>query len=270
MGTRKVKAKARVKDRTAYDMQRYYRSLDLAELWTDFYVSIAPSGRPKYASAKHFARLTATNPQQREFLTWLFGPGNPEQNKEFSFAQPLDFEKKRADDGWFNEANLKAHSKDIRQQINALEALRTAGNGITINSLARMEGLARKLDEDFGGRFFVEGLTSKENFARARLYLAMHDKLLKMIGFAQDIYAKSHGINFQDMSGFERLLAAQALALAGQQQTKSTRAEKMLDNLVQMVLEKGVKHKLPLPEDVDKVITMDAAVPRKKTAAVTM
>jgi len=252
------------KNRTNYDMQRYYKSLDLAALWADFYVSISPSGLPKYKSSKQFARAVGENDQQVEFLIWLFGPdGDAEANALFPYAKPLDFDSKRSTKGWFTEDNLRAYSKEVRGQLNALEALRTAGNGITINSLARMEKLARQLDQDFGGTFFVDGLSFKENLARGRVYLMMHEKLLRMIGEAQDIYAKSHGINFQDMSGFERLVAAQALALSASATVKTSRSENVLAALVQLVMEKGAKHGLAIPGDVAKMV-IDAPPQKKK------
>ena len=90
------------KNRTNYDMQRYYKSLDLAALWADFYVSISPSGLPKYKSSKQFARAVGENDQQVEFLIWLFGPdGDAEANALFPYAKPLDFDSKRSTKGWF-------------------------------------------------------------------------------------------------------------------------------------------------------------------------
>lgn len=254
------------KDRAQGDMQRFYRSLDLAALWTTFYVSIGPSGRPQFTSAKQYARHVATNDKQYEFLAWLFGPGgDSELDKLYDFAGPaLNFEDKRKTGGWFTEENLKEHSRDIRNKINALEALRSAGNGITIHSLARMERLAKQLDEDFGGRFLVEGLSLKDNMLRARTYLMMHDKLLNLIGYAQDIYAKSHGINFQDMSGFERLIAAQSLVLASGGDRKHERVSNVLSKIVDMALEKSAKHGLPLPADVESTVVIDAGKAKKK------
>jgi hypothetical protein len=264
--TVRKRKRAEPKNRAVDDMQRFYRSLDLAALWTDFYVSIAPSGRPKYASARQFGRSIGENEKQKEFLAWIFGPAlEANVASPYPFARPLEFDKKRDTGGWFSEDNLKEYSKDIRQQINALDALRSVGNGITVHSLARMEHLAQRLDEDFGGRFFVDGLSSKENLARAHAYLLMHEKLLHMIGEAQDIYAKSHGINFQDMSGFERLIAAQAMMLAAGSEAKTTRAGRVMDKIVEMVLEKSTKHGLQLPAEVEKVVVLEAGKERKKS-----
>lgn len=248
------------KNRALEDMQRFYRSLDLAALWEDFYVSIDAGGRPKYKSVRQFAKAHSTNEKQFDFLIWLFGPKDSDSALKavYPYADPLEFEKRRESGGWFTEENLQEHSKLIRQEINALDALRSAGNGITIHSLARMENLARRLDEDFNGRFFVDGLSMKENVQRARLYVMLQEKLLHMIGYAQDIYAKSHGINFQDMSGFERLLAAQAMAMAASTEVRESRVTKVMGRIVEMALEKGTKHNIPLPAEVEKVVVMGA------------
>ena len=63
---------------------------------------------------------------------------------------------------------------------------------------------------------------------------------------------------------FERLVAAQALVLSTSRSAKVTRGERVLDQLIQLVLEKGAKHGLELPADVAKVVTISDP-PKKKT-----
>jgi len=259
----------RVKDRTLTDMERFYYSLDLAAIWTDFYETVNRGGQRFYKSSRQLAVKLSKNDAQLEFLTYILGPnpGEPRLKILWTFApDPLDFDAKRENGGWFTEANLEKHSKMVRQQINALDALRQVGNGIVIHSLARMENLAKQLDREFGGRFFGEGLSLKDNAARANLYLTLHQRLLSMIAQAQDVYAKSHGINFQDMSGFERLLAAQAMAInAAGGAGEHSRTERVLSRIVEMMLEKGQRHGMELPAGVEKVI---AAVPSDAKKAV--
>ena len=244
------------KDRSLDDMRRFHRSLDMSELWEEFYVSMDSSGRPKYNSAKHFARCKAASPKQLEFLTWLFGPkdDDAERDLEYIFTKPLEFDKRRDTGGWFTDEALRAHSKEITREINALDALRAAGNGITINSLSRMETLARRLDEEFRGRFFVDGVSFKENVYRAKAYLGLHDKLLHMIGYAQDIYAKSHGVNFNDMSAWQQLLTAAAVKGA----VSESRADRVFKQLAEMAFEKAAQHRTELPPEVHNVITIEA------------
>lgn len=259
-----LKKAAGPKSRALDDMRRFHRGLDIAEMWQEFFVCVDHAGRPKYRTSKQLAKAYSKNEKQLEFLTWLLGAPNEHDplNKEFYFCEPLDYDTKRKTGGWFTEETIRAHSKQIRGELNALTALRLAGDGITINSLSRMEKLAAQLDQDFSGRFFMDGLSWKENMMRARMYVSLHEKLLQMIGYAQDIYAKSHGINFQDMSGFERLLTAQALVAATSRTVTESRAGKVLEKLVEMGLEKAAQHRFPLPVDVEAEIVKSS--PKKR------
>ena len=257
------------KNRALQDMKRFYGSLDLKEMWEEFTGAVASSGKLRYRSARQFANAKGENETQKDFLAWLLGPAKPRDPVRasiYTFAEPYDFDAKRKFGGWFNEENLRAHSKAIRQEMVALDALRAAGNGITINSLARMEQLAAQLDTDFGGVFFVDGLSLDDNVKRASAYIRLHEKILGMIAQAQDLYAKSHGINFADMSGFERLLTAQALALATGDVKRETRAAQVLGRIVEMTLEKSTKYQTELPASVEKVIvdTKQELVPAKR------
>jgi len=255
----KKKVAPRLKDRTLNDMQRFYRSLDLQMLWQDFCGKIDKGGRPLYKSGRMLARAVGINDKQCDFLTYLFGPELPEKerNTEWDFVTPLDFVKKRQAGAWFTEENLKTHSKAIKESINALESLRSAGNGITLHAFVRAEKLMEQIDTDFSGRFLSEGVSFEENAKRARLYMELHERAVHMLGYAQDLYAKAHGINFADSSGFEKLLMAQALVANATTAAKESRTEKVLNSIVQMVLEKGARHGLDLPSSVtSKVITM--------------
>lgn len=240
-------------------MRRFYRSLDLSALFETFADSMTSTGHYRYPTAYQLAISKGVNQEQKDFLIYLLGPdpGDPDLALRFAGIQPLDFDKKRKTGKWFTSENVRAHSEAIRREINALDALREAGNRITVNSLVRMENLARQLDADFGGRFFVDGLSHEENMRRAKTYIDLHTRLLHLIGEAQDIYAKSHGINFADMSGFERLLAAQALTLAAQHGGHESKAGQVLDKIVQMTLEKHAEHKIPLPATIENVVVMD-------------
>jgi hypothetical protein len=247
-------------------MRSFYRSLDIQLLWQDFCGKIDKGGRPLYKSARSLARAVGTNDKQVEFLAYLFGPELPaeEIDARFAFVTPLDFVKKRNDGAWFTEDALKAHSKAIRESVNALESLRSAGNGVTLHALVRAEKLMEQIDRDFSGHFLAEGVTFQENAARARLYMELHERAVHMLGYAQDLYAKAHGINFADSSGFEKLLMAQALVANATTAAKESRTEKVLNDIVQMVLEKGARHNLDLPASVtSKVITMTSDVKKK-------
>jgi len=249
-------------------MRRYYNTLDLAGMWEEYYSAIDQDGRLKWSSLWHFICSKTENAAQRYFLQWLLGPPNPVneemQSKYGSFAQPQDWKHKRDTGGWFSEENLRAHSASIRQKIDALEALQAAGNGIIINSLARIERLAQQLDKEFGGQFFVAGAAVTANRDRAMLYVRLHSQLLSMLERAQDLYAKSHGINFHDMTGFESLLAAQLLIKKQQGGMDESRSQKIIGQIVDMTLEKGVKYQVPLPDAMKSKILKSASADQDK------
>ena len=158
MATQKKRKTKRAvpKNRTVGDMQRFFKSLDLASLWADFYVSISSSGRPKYKTSKQFARQIGENERQIGFLIWLFGPDdNPEANAQFPFIKPLDFDKKRATEGWFTDENIRAYFQ-VMCEVRSMHLKRCGPPAMALRSIrwrVWRTFLARRLDEDFSGRF---------------------------------------------------------------------------------------------------------------------
>jgi hypothetical protein len=246
MGSRRKPLK---KDANNDDTRAFHGSLDFAELWDDFYLSVKPNGYPKYGSIRNFVGRQLWSDPHKDFMYWLLGPAEPRDaamETKYPWALPQDWEEKRRTGGWYSEDSLKEFGKNIRGKIDALESLRAAGNGVTVNSLLRIERLMQQLDKDFQGRFFVDGLDLKENAARATLYIKLQERLLVMLDKAQDIYAKSHGINFHDMSGFEQLLAAQLLTKHAE--TSQSKGRQVMEQFIDMTLEKSMKYNTPLPE----------------------
>jgi hypothetical protein len=131
-----------------------------------------------------------------------------------------------------------------------------------------MENLAQQLDAAMGGTLFVEGLDLKANMSRAEAYVSLHERLLNMIGTAQAMYAKSHGINFDDMNGFAALVAGTAMAAAQLEggDKKEKPEELAISALVKMTMAKASRFKnLPLPEDAEASIieATSTVVPKK-------
>lgn len=256
------------KDTTLTSMKAYHYSVDWTEYWEEFYLTIEKDGRPKYKSVAKFASAKANNAKQREFLKWYLGkPGdNAQLDEEYKFAKPQDWLYKRETGGWYTRANLDLASKEIRQKINALDALREAGNGVVLRMLARVDHLANKLDEVFQGELFVPGKTEAENYARTRTYFALHDDLMKMTEKALLMYAKSHGIDFEHLEGFSSLIAASASTQ--KENTQATnRLSQAMEQIVSMALIKSGKYGTPLPPSVkDKLIEASALppIPEKK------
>lgn len=263
MGSRRAKLK---KDENNDDTRAFYGSLDFAVLWDDFYLSVKANGYPKYGSIRNFVGRQLWNDPHKDFMYWLLGPAEPRDiayETKYPWALPQDWEEKRRTGGWYTEESLRAFGKGIRDKIDALESLRAAGNGVTVNSLLRIERLMQQLDRDFQGRFFVDELDLKGNADRATLYIRLQERLLNMLDKAQDIYAKSHGINFHDMSGFEQLLAANLLTKHAD--ANQSKGRQVMEQFIDMTLEKSMKYNTPLPDGL-KETTL--AVVRKDRAKV--
>jgi hypothetical protein len=261
-------AEPTVKDITLTHMRAFHSAVDWREWWEEFYLAIDASGRSKYRSIKQFITAKAANSIQRNFLLWYLGAKSQDdpRSAEYRFAgEPLDWDEKRRTGGWYTHENLQKFSKTIRTRINALDALREAGNGITLNSLARMEQLAQRIDEAFQGQLLLPGLSSADNYARMRTYIDLQGQVLRLIHKAQRIYAEAFGINFDDMSGFANLMAASVSAAQRTGTDVDGSVEHALKQIVTMTMIKSARFKTPLPPEIeDKVVEITAVEPRKK------
>lgn len=254
-----------LKKRTDDDMRRFHAALDFTAMWQGFYSEVNANNTRLYRSVNGFVKKgwksfwdAELNEKQTEFLIWYLGSATPvdeEKVKEYPWASPQDWEKRREDGGWYSNASLRAYSQGVRQKMNALEALQEVGNGITINAVARVAKMMEQLDRDMNGSFFAEGLSYDQNKERARMYVELQGNLLNMLDKAQDIYAKAHGINFHDMSGFEQFMSAAALlrssTTGGVQQSNG---DKVLGRIIEMTLEKSANHGIPIPEEMKKTV----------------
>lgn len=249
-------------DKMLVNMRFYFSHTDWARMWEEWYLGVDQSGGARYPTLSSFINAKAESKEQAEFLWFYLGPKDKDSEKEqvkYSFATegPVDWVKRRQTGGWFTGDNIRRISSEISRRMNGLEALQEAGNRVTLHSLVRAGQLARQIDEDFKGVFFLPGLSFGANEARARLYLELQEKALQLQAKAQDLYAKSHGINFDDMAGLERLYAA--TAMAAQQRAieggvVETRENKVLKSLTEMMLVKHQRYQLPLPPDVEEKI----------------
>jgi hypothetical protein len=258
-----VKVRAiKPKNRMLTDMNLFYRRTDWGSLWEDWYLSVGTEGQFKYRFIRTFVKVIGESMEQRRFLNWYLGPkidSDPDTLRYPYVADgPVDWAEKRKSGGWFTHKNLTVLGKEITRRMNALDALREAGNQCTLSSLVRAEQLAQRLDEEFRGSFFLPGLSLHSNQERAELYVSLHTKLLDLKAKAQDLYAKSHGVNFEDMSGLVRLMEATAMASAQAQLIEGkqpTKMEAALNKFVQMTMAKASRYDLPLPTDIEASVT---------------
>lgn len=243
-------------------------------MWQDWFLGVKPNGRSKYKSLRWFVKQKAKSDEQRDFLIWYLGPKEDGWEKEpeakkytYVAGGPVDWVKKRNQGGWFNDVTLKEYGNTITRQINALEALREVGNKVTLPSLLRAERLAESLDREMKGVLFLPDLTMKENEDRANTYLRLHEKILNLKAQAQDLYAKSHGVNFDDMNGLVQLMQATAMAAEHRSLMDGSNLSKeqlALKGMVEMVLQKSAVYGIALPEGSDK--SMAAAIAEGEAA----
>ena len=256
-------------------VKTFYLFADWSALWDSWYLTLRENGSPRYKTIRQFAKAKSRNIEQQRFLEWYLGPpltdpatgelvDDPKADKYKFAKKPQDWKLKRDTHGWYSESAIKTVSREITHRTQALDKLAAAGDSITLNSLARMEQLAQRLDKEFRGRFFADNLSWDQNEKRAQLYVSLHQKLLGMIGKAQDIYAKSHGINFDDMEGFAHIIAASISVRSQVEGGAKTQVQGLLEQFAQMTIAKSVKHKLPLPVDYEAKIVDVKAEPLKK------
>lgn len=243
------------------DMRVFYRTTNWAEWWDTWYAATNKDGGPKYKNLRDLVKVIASNDAQRVFTAWFLGPQQDDGEAspyKWCSPGPQDWSKRRREGGWFTDASIKGLGREICRRMTALEALREAGNGVTLNSLVRAEQLAQELDRSFNGRMFLTDLTFDQNMRRAREYVALHKEILSMKAQAQDLYAKSHGVNFEDMSGLTVLLQA-ASQSGGNIDAGNNRNQAALSAVVEMALAKSKMYDLELPAGAVEVMS-DAAV----------
>ena len=257
----KPKKSTTIKDLTLKDMRRFHMSVDWADWWEHFYLDVGPSGAHKWKNTRSFAKGHAVNDKQYQFI--LYATGSPKEGEgapeEFKFVEPMSWLEKRRTGGWYAPKSFELISKQISTKMDALEALRESGATVTINSLVRMERMAEQVDREFGGTFLDEALSFPQNRERARLYVELHERILRMHAISQDLYAKSHGINLQNDSLAQIVtgatMAFQAgLTARGIGTSQRGRAEKIIGKVIDMTFEKATTHAIALPEEMTKKV----------------
>jgi hypothetical protein len=251
--------------RSLTDIKLFFRNINWAEWWEDWYTSLNEHGGYRYQKLRDFIRARAKSEEQRRFLFWYLGEEDEQDSHErsvYPFATcPQDWLRRRAQSGYLSETNLIKFGAEIRRRMGALAALKEVGDRVILNSLARAEKMAQQLDEEMGGRLFLPQLSAEGNAARAQLYLGLHGKLLNHKKQAQDMYARAHGVNFDDMAGLMSLMQASVISSTPDRQDPRQRALQAMSDLM---VEKATRLKLPLPEDAEAIIVDASEVVEQK------
>jgi hypothetical protein len=245
------------KDLSWTDMRMFFRSTDWAGLWEEWFLSILPNGRYRYYTIKAFAAEKAESLEQYRFLKWYLGPDTEEPPAwKGIHAKPQGWVEKRRTGGWFAPENLQKFEVEIRRRVNALDALREAGS-ITLHSLVRAEQMAQQIDRAFHGQMFADGQEFKANLQRAQSYIRLQERVQNLKANAQEMYAKSHGVNFDDMSGLVALMSAAAMSGAARVEGP-TREEAAVAAVVRMAMAKASMYNLEIPGEAVEVMGEEA------------
>jgi hypothetical protein len=256
------------RDRILTDMRRYFRYTDWASMWTEWYQSVGEDGRRKYRTVYQFVKEKAESKEQFSFLAWYLGPKpfddeKDEHQKKYSFVPdgPEDWVKRRNENGWYTSKNLEKFTAEIRRRDNVLDAMQEAGRTVTLSSIARAEKLAQRIDQYFQGEPLLEGASLAENTSRAGFYLRLQRDVMGLQERAFNLFAKSHGVNFEDMSGLVHLMTASAMAASVRQSEgkEISREQAAVKSIVEMTLAKSSRYQLPIPKDAEDKIVEAAA-----------
>jgi hypothetical protein len=257
------------------DMKTFFNNTDWMVWWEDFYLSIGFGAESLYRTVRQFAKRKAKSQEQFEFLLWVCGPGpqdpqNPTAQEKklqerWPFAKPMNWYQKRETGGWFSPEAILESGKTVKAKLHALESLKEAGDLSTLPFLFRLEALAQQLDKEFQGRLFLPRLSTAENESRARLYLSLLERIMQMKATADNMYARSLGVNLDDMDGLTRLLTISLGARAIEEQSpENKRLGTALTAINSMMLQKAAKHGTPLPAGTGEVLDITLAPKKRK------
>jgi hypothetical protein len=260
------------RERLLTDMHRYFRSVNWAEMWEDWYLSLDEGGNYKYKSIYAFAKAKGESQEQRSFLLWYLGPPpessiEQEQGKKYTFVDgPQDWMAKRVEGGWFTKDNARSLRKELTRRFNVLEKMSAVGDSIGVSFMERAQILAARLDTEFRGSLL-------RNPAGAKVYLDLQERVMDYYTRAQKLYFESLGVNLDDMSGLMTLMtaAAQSGAMLGAavEKDRPTKEQAALRAFLDMTVQKAARWQLPMPEDaeakiVDAIVEAEGVTVKKK------
>lgn len=208
-------------------LRQWFYEIDWAVWWDLWYLGLDDRNQYIYPTLLSFATAKSDTMEQRDFLMWYLGPNDP-MDKDLAIEQqkyqvavapnlhPQAWLEKRTSGGWFHEKSRKALEVEIGRRMHALDSLRETGRRFGIHFLARADELAQKVDEFFKGSPMLPGLSLEANMYRAKQYLELHERLLKYYSRAQDLFAKSNGVCFDDLEGLVKLMEATAMSAQSQ------------------------------------------------------
>lgn len=251
-------------------MLHFYRLTDWAALWEQWYLSVDDYGRPKYKRLWDFIRDAGESQEQREFLLWYLGPKDEDwastpEAKKYSWCKsgPVDWVAKKNSGGWFQGQAAVALSNEMDRRMSALDRLQ-ATEPLSRRFLESIAQLDARLDVEFKNSFFAPGLSVTHNNERALTYVDLKRRLLALYERAHDRYAKTLGINFEDMEGLMHVMQAAALAASNKElsgEAITDPGQKFALELTKATMHKFGQYKISLPDSIAKDVVDATAEP---------
>lgn len=257
----------------------FFRYTNWRAMWEEWYYGVDAKNNWVYKTIRQFAVHNSKSKTQFRFLVWYLGPdlgeGTPEEY-DFIKTGPVDWLDKRNNGGWFTKDNLKQVRHEITKRSSAIDRLAEVGNLTSLTHVLRAEELAVSIDNYFRGAMCIPGLTMKEQVERMNTYLEFQERLLNYAEKAQNVYAKSQGIDMNNLDGVMQIILAPVLQQAAQQTNLvggdiGGRDSRVISKLVDMVVSKADRYNLKLPKPFeDKIIEVVAEeeAPTKRKKAV--
>lgn len=254
-------------------LRLFYHNVEWHLLWEEWAQAVDIQGWRKYRSLDSLCKANSQTREQYQFLRWYLGPIIPDEDdylqKRYWWcpAGPQDWQAKRENGSWYTRDSLSKFALEVTRRVNALEAVREAGNQFTLSSLVRAEKLAQSIDNYFNGVIASQSLGLKDNMSRANAYLDLQIRVQEFKAMAFNLYAKSHGIDFSDMHSFMEIMSSASLATGSNPNTLSGRTELAVHEIVRMSMAKAGAYKIPLPKEMSDIVidtSSDDAMPPKK------
>lgn len=259
-----IKKSSGKKDKLSQE-DSYLATLDLITWWESFNGDCLENGNVRYKTIWSFIIAKTKIQWQRAFLYWILGPiGTSDKYKKFD---QFDWETKRKNGKWYASPESDRLSKELKSKANALEAMKTVGH-VNVSFINRIEALLKELDDEYSGRLFLPSLTAKENTMRAATYFKLLEQAQGMMGQAQIMFGRTHGIDLERLDQFFSMLsqgmgqAASTMGFAGSNTVDANPASHTMKRILDMVVTKAAERELDLPDKQMEDIVVSEMSPK--------
>jgi hypothetical protein len=225
----------------------FFESVDWEAWFHDFATATVRGGAPKYTSTFAFAQANGKTRLQRDTILYVIGPkvNRPSSTTApYSGLDQFEWDKRRKAGFWLGPEPLKEQIEKIVAQTDTLTELRSSAQVYLLPLIAKLAGMMDKIESSFSGQLFMPGLSTKENEARAELYMRLTDHVTTGMIRLQEAYARSLMLNISDLLG---TIAVQQ-HVSSKIQTEGTKSNATLGKIIEMMADKGQALRLPLPD----------------------